>query len=162
MKKIIVAFCLLILMFLSFPALAKADLGVGIETLAILPHSLTVYYRNRDVGWGGKISGDFGVSPLSTVIKAYGGAASLGFYGCDTLNFYTLSVNKDFYNDDRMRSYLKVGAMILQGNWATSSKSSVFPNLGYGWEWDKILLGATGSIELGFPELLTLGMRHYF
>lgn len=165
MKKITSIFCLFILMFLSFPNLAEADLGVGYEALTIAPHAFTIYYRNKDVGWGGKISADFSASVLSSSVRAFEALSNpvFGFYGYDIVNFFTLSATKDFSQDEIMRTYLKFGGVVIQGTLLGQTKTVIVPSAGYGWEWHEGLFGMlTSSIELGFPEICTLGFRHYF
>ena len=133
----------------SFPA--AADIGVGYEALTILPHAFTIYFREKELGWGAKISADFGSSALSATAKVAGAIVTLGFGGFDSVNFYTASLTRDLSGDEITRSYLKFGAMVFQGESSGEIKYAYAPNLGYGWEWEEGLFGLTTSIEMGFP-----------
>ncbi|MBN2057405.1 MAG: hypothetical protein JW782_01230 [Candidatus Saganbacteria bacterium] len=162
MKKLI-SMLLVSTFVLSFAAAARAEIGIGYEALTILPHAFTLYYKPADHGWGAKLSSDFGFSAFSNMVKLVGVIATLGLGDFDEVYFYTLSVTKDMSYDEMSRSYLRFGAMVFNGKIAGQTSTDIVPSIGYGWEWQKGLFGSlTGSVEMGFPELLTLGFRHYF
>lgn len=141
---------------------ARAGIGVGYETLVILPHAFTLYYKDKPSGWGAKLSADFGVSAMSTAVRVAGAVVTLGLANIKDVNFYTASVTKDLTQEPRSRSYVRLGAMLFSATSNSSSTAATVPTLGIGWEWQDGLFGQTTSCELGFPEFLTLGMRHYF
>jgi hypothetical protein len=158
MKKALVS--LLALALICGPALA--DIGVGYETITFLPQGFTFYVRDKGSGWGVKLGSGFGTSIVATTAKLATAIGSLGFANYDSVIFYTLNVTKDLSQGKTSRSYLKLGAWLLNGSLAGQSKTAWVPNIGIGWEWDRSLFGLTTSLEMGIPGVALLGARHYF
>jgi hypothetical protein len=158
MNKILIS--LFVLVIASGPALA--EIGMGYEVLTVLPHALTFYVRDKNSGWGGKLSSGFGTSILSGMVKTVSAVATLGLADFDSVVFYSLNVTRDITADKKSRSYWKFGAWLFAGTLGSETKTVAVPNLGVGWEWDRSFMGLTSSLELGFPGILLLGARHYF
>lgn len=160
MKKTIVVLCSLFV--LGCFSQVQAEIGVGYETLAIFPHAFTAYYKDKASGLGAKLSADFGTSLISNAVNIYAKIVTLGLANIDRVNFYTLSVTKDLTQEPRSRSYARLGAMFFMAASGSTSVTTTIPTLGIGWEWQDGLFGQATSCELGYPEVLTLGIRHYF
>ncbi len=160
MKKNIVLLSLVL--SLSLSGRSFADIGVGYETITFLPQGFTLYVRDKGSGWGLKLGSGFGTSIVAATAKLATAIGSLGFANYDSVIFYTVNVTKDLSREENSRSYLKLGAWLLNGSLAGQSKTAWVPNVGVGWEWDKSLFGLTTSLELGFPGVALLGARHYF
>jgi len=163
MKKLLVSSLVVCLSFLAVAAPVGASLGVGYETLTILPHALTLNYWDKDSGWGLKSSADFGTSALSLSASIISIIATVGLSGATDVNFVTLAVTKDFHQEENARSYFKLGALALSGKVAGELKTGYLPIVGAGWEWRNLFGGNWAcSSELGVPELWTLGLKYYF
>lgn len=160
MKKTIIVLCSLFV--LGCFSQGQAEIGVGYETMVILPHAFTLYYQDKSSGLGAKLSADFGTSLLSNMVKLYGSIVTLGLANINDVHFYTASVTKDLTQEPRSRSYARLGAIFFTASSGSSSSTGTIPTLGIGWEWQDGLFGQATSCELGYPELLTLGIRHYF
>ncbi|MFA6170324.1 MAG: hypothetical protein WCW67_08435 [Candidatus Margulisiibacteriota bacterium] len=160
MKKIAIVLCSLFV--LGCFNQVRAEIGAGYETMVILPHAFTLYYKDKSSGWGGKLSADFGTSFLSNMVKLYGSIVTLGLVNIKEVNFYTASITKDLTQEPRSRSYARLGVMLFSASSGSASTTATIPTLGIGWEWQDGLFGQTTSCELGYPEVLTLGMRHFF
>ncbi|MBU0630180.1 MAG: hypothetical protein KKC80_04580 [Candidatus Margulisbacteria bacterium] len=160
MKKIFAGLSALLL--LGCFSQVKAEIGVGYETMVVLPHAFTLYYKDKSTGLGAKFSADFGTSLLSNMVKLYGSIVTLGLANINSVNFYTASITKDLTQEPRSRSYARLGAMFFSASSGSASTTTTIPTLGIGWEWEDGLFGQATSCEIGYPEFLTLGLRHYF
>lgn len=143
-----------------------AKIGIGYDTLVILPHAFTLNLYDESSGWGVKASTDFGFSAVSLMARA-AGSVVLRMFGLntnfDSVYFTTLCLTKDFYQSEAHRAYVKLGAFTLTGSAGGSTQSASIIDAGVGGEWKNIIWqGVTGAIEAGYPEVLTLGLRYYF
>jgi len=142
---------------------AQAAIGVGYETLVILPHAFTVNYWDQKSGWGVKGSADFGTSAFSLTTTLASIIGTIGLSGATNVQFYTLSVTKDYAQEQQSRSYFKLGALALSGKVAGVLTTGYLPIAGLGWEWQKLWGGSWAfASEIGFPELWTMGLKTYF
>lgn len=163
MRKQISSMLITVLLLLALCPRADAAIGLGYETLVILPHAFTLNYWDKSSGWGVKASSDFGVSALSLAAKI--SSVFVKIFGGNLIDFsfYTLSITKDFSQEDNARAFYKFGALVFTGKSNNLSASVAQPIVGIGKEWHNFMFnGLTGSAELGYPELLTFGLRLYF
>jgi hypothetical protein len=95
------------------------------------------------------------------------GSVVLRLFGLDQnftdVHFTTLALTKDLFHGEDFRSYGKLGIFTLSGSAGSVSQSKSILTAGLGGEWQHIIWhGVTGSLEIGYPDLLTLGLRCYF
>jgi len=159
-KKIAIVLCSLLA--LGCFSQVRAEIGIGYESMVILPHAATIYYKDKSSGFGAKLSADFGTSFLSNMVKLYGSIVTLGLANIKDVSFYTASLTKDLTQEPKSRSYVRIGVMFFSASSGSATATTTIPTLGIGWEWQDGLFGQTTSCELGYPELLTFGIRHYF
>ena len=162
MKKSLIIIWLISLIFFGFTSGAGAQVAVGYELLGFLPHALTLTYANEASGWGLKASGDFGTSTLSSLATVFVSMFSLGS-NTTNISFYTLSLTKDLSQEKNFRNYLKVGAFFVAAKVGSENIIRTAPSLGFGMEWKNLWKSPlAGTMEIAYPEILTVGMKYYF
>ncbi|MCX5751984.1 MAG: hypothetical protein NT099_10070 [Candidatus Saganbacteria bacterium] len=163
MKKII---SILLVSFLGVSLLgtfAFADLAIGYETYTVFPHAFVLSYNDPGSGWGLKASSDFGTSMVSMMGSIISIAATVGFIN-PKFSFTTLALTKDIGKGENTRDYLKLGVFNLSATSDNGFKSNGSMMLaGVGREWENFLMNKlSGNVEIGYPELLLLGLRYHF
>ncbi len=153
---------LLILACLTGTSFAK--IGVGYKLWLLVPYSFSVSSWDKTSGYGFNATADFGSSPFSSMWAEF--IEKLFFFGTTTvgLSFYTLSVSKDFMQDEASHTYARLGAMIVQAKVGAGSQARTVPLLGVGREWFGFFGNdnLTSSVEMSYPEALLFGTHYYF
>jgi hypothetical protein len=154
MKKFLV---ISLFLFCLIPS-AYAEIGIGYETLLIYPHAFTFNYVNTTYDLGISATADFGHSAVSNIASEF-----LGIFGeKGKYSFYTLAINKYFYKKDKFRGYIGLGTFIVNHlSTDTSSTSNTHPLIQLGGEWKEIFGKVAFATEIGYPELITIGLRYY-
>jgi hypothetical protein len=163
MKKIFLMLVLCLMMASVLSASVFADLAVGYETFIIFPHAFVLSCNHPESGWGIKASADFGTSLMSNTLNLATIISTVGLIN-PRFSFVTLALTKDIGKGDHFRDYLKAGIFEIyaQGSNGLNASGGI-PLVGWGREWEHFIWDKTsGNVEIGYPELLTLGFKYHF
>jgi hypothetical protein len=159
--KVITLVAIICFILVSLISPAKAEIGLGYETLTVLPHTVTLYGWNKESGWGFKASADFGMSALA--ISASAAHSYFSFGTPENLSFYSFYATKDVNQKENYRNFFKFGGCLINASILGQIETIFVPSLGLGWEWQKLWASNWAfGVDAAYPELFNLGMRYYF
>jgi hypothetical protein len=163
MKRMLLVLLISLLGISVLSASAFADLAIGYETYTVFPHAFVLSYNDPGSGWGLKASADFGTSMVSTLGSIVSIVSTAGFLN-PKFSFTTVALTKDIGKDENLRDYLKLGVFNLSAASDNGFRTSASTLLaGAGREWQNFLVNKlSGNVEIGYPELLLLGLRYHF